>query len=106
MNGQPKDGANESRGHMRGRADTHVTRADDVDELFRDWKRERGAFGMVLVTYAFLLSVALLIARYPNETTKILCASLLRFTDWRAWVLAVSVACLIAIAVIALKRRR
>jgi hypothetical protein len=106
MNGQQKDNTDERQEYMPGRADAHATRDEDVDELLREWKRQHAAFGVVLVGYALLLSATPLIVRYPNETTQILCTSLRHFIDWRAWVLAASAGCLIAIAVVALNRRR
>lgn len=105
MNSQQRENTSERQGHPLAGGDTHSTRAEDVDELFREWKSQRTAFGIVLVAYALLLSVAPLIARYPIETTAILCPSLRHFIDWRAWVLTACVACLIGIAVMALKRR-
>lgn len=80
--------------------------ADSIDELFREWKAQHTAFGWVLVAYAFLISVAPLIARHPDETLQIICTSLRHVVDGRAWVLSASVACLIALVVTALKRRR
>jgi membrane protein required for beta-lactamase induction len=60
---------------------------------------------LLLVAYAFLMSLAPLIVRYPNETVQIVCASLQHIVDWRTWVLLASVGCLVGILIIALKRR-
>jgi len=76
------------------------------DDLLSDWKAERTAFGLLLVGYAFLMSMAPLLARYPNETVQMACTSIRHIVDWRVWVLSASAMCLAAIAAIVLKRRR
>ena len=103
---EPQQKTDDGRTHLPERSGGGTSSAESVNELFREWKAEHTAFGLVLVAYAFLLSVAPLIARHPDELMQIACISLRHIVDWRAWVLTASVACLVAIAVIALKRRR
>jgi len=85
-----------------GDAEAHVT----DDELLSDWKAERTAFGLLLVGYAFLMSMAPILARYPNETAQMACTSIRHIVDWRVWVVSASAMCLAAVAAIVLKRRR
>ncbi|NKF95689.1 hypothetical protein GO290_02782 [Ralstonia solanacearum] len=75
------------------------------EELFREWKAQHTAFGLVLVVYAFLMGLAPLIAREPAELNQMFCAWLQPTLSWGAWVAAATALCLITILVIARKRR-
>lgn len=93
-------------GSLPARADGDAEARVTDDELLSDWKAERTAFGLLLVGYAFLMSMAPFLARYPNETAQMACTSIRHIVDWRVWVLSASAMCLAAIAAIVLKRWR
>ncbi|MFV8598487.1 hypothetical protein [Ralstonia pseudosolanacearum] len=106
MEVQPQEDTHEKPEQTPAHSDEEAGSAAHDDRLFREWRAQHTAFGLVLVAYAFLMGLAPLIARYPVETNQMLCASLHAIVDWRTWVVAATVLCLTAILLIALKRRR
>ncbi|CAJ0807599.1 hypothetical protein LMG19083_04586 [Ralstonia psammae] len=105
MEVQPQEKTYEKPCYTPVRRNAQTGPALSDEDLFCEWKTQQTAFGLVLVAYAFLMSLAPLIARYPDETSQMVCASLHAIVDWRAWVVMATVLCLVAILVIALKRR-
>lgn len=105
MEMQPQEKAHEKPGHLSARGNGESGRGFSEDELIREWKAQHTAFGLVLVVYAFLMGLAPILARYPVEVNEMFCAALQTSVSWWTWVVAATALCLVAILIIALKRR-
>ena len=102
---QSQDRTDQSARSAPGRSAGEIGAEVSEDELFREWKAQHTAFGLVLVVYAFLMGLAPLVARYPVEMNEMFCAALRTSVSWWTWVVGASVLCLVAILMIARKRR-
>lgn len=105
MDTQSQDRTRGSARNAPARAAGEVGAEISEDELIREWKAQHTAFGLVLVVYAFLMGLAPILARYPVEVNGMFCAALQTSVSWWTWVVAATVLCLVAILIIALKRR-
>jgi len=98
MDQQPEDSARETQHNV-------LDRNASVDPLLEGSKVESIAFGILIVAYACIMSVAPLIAKYPDEFNQLLRILLECACDWRLWVGISTTGILSAIAIIAFKRR-
>lgn len=106
MEVKPRENTYESSEHASVRGDGDEEGDVVSDDPFSEWRAQHTAFGAVLVAYAFLMSLVPLVARYPEEANQMIFALLQAIVDWRIWVLVVTSLCLMAILMIALKRRQ
>ncbi|MGA4289654.1 hypothetical protein ACI2TD_17880 [Ralstonia nicotianae] len=95
--GEQHGDAGPSGGRIRGQ----VGLSARVD-LLKSWKAERMAFGALIVAYAFLMSVASLMAKFPDGVNHMTCAVLRALVGWRLWLLFLGSGCLIASLLIAI----
>lgn len=102
---QSQDRTDESAKNAPVRAAGEVGADVSEDELFREWKAQHTAFGLVLVVYAFLMGLAPLVARNSDEMAQMFCALLPASGNWWTWVAGASALCLVAILMIAGKQR-
>ncbi len=60
----------------------------ELGELLQSWKIEQAVFGVLLVLFAIVMSLAQIFARHPDKLNQLLCAALRVFVDLHAWLFA------------------
>ncbi|MCK4140073.1 hypothetical protein KM864_18445 (plasmid) [Ralstonia solanacearum] len=63
------------------------------------------AFGALIVAYAFLMSAASVVAKFPDEVNQMTCAVLRVLVDWHLWLFFLGLGCLAAGLLIAIDGR-
>lgn len=60
----------------------------ELGELLQSWKIEQVVFGVLLVVFAIVMSLAQIFARHPDKLNQLVCAVLRAFVDLHGWLFA------------------
>jgi len=99
MDQQPDERARENPEH------DHVPRHPSASALLENSKAKPFAFGILFVVYACMMCSVPLLARYPDQASQLLRLSLRFVNDWRLWTGVSTLAVVLAIGLVVLKRR-
>ncbi len=77
---QPEQAATRRSGAEVGQA--------ELGELFQSWKIEQAVFGVLLVVFAIVMSLAQIFARHPDKLNQLVCVVLRAFVDLHGWLFA------------------